>query len=275
MCTKCGCSVTPQTITIHNHQTEIDGDPERASEADRHDHTHHHDHDHEEKDTKILNIHQAILAKNDHLAGHNRELLTSKNIYTFNVLSSPGSGKTTFIEKTLTDLHSTYKSAVIVGDLATDNDAQRLKRSQAQVIQITTGDICHLEAAMINNSLQQIDLDNCQLLIIENVGNLVCPSAYDLGENQRIAILSVTEGEDKPLKYPTLFKTADVVIINKIDIAQAVEFDQNLALQNIKLIAPQAQIFLVSARTGEGMTQWYDYINQKVINNNNFCGIGF
>lgn len=246
MCTNCGCSTTPKNITIKD---------EKYSE------NHH---------AKIIDIHQSILAKNDHLAGHNRDLLRAKNIYAFNVLSAPGSGKTALIEKTLTDLKKIYQSAVIVGDLATDNDAQRLQKSGSQVIQITTGDVCHLEAGMINKALPKINLDECQLLIIENVGNLVCPAIYDLGEHQRIAILSVTEGEDKPLKYPTLFKTADVVIINKMDIAQAVEFNQDLALDNIRAIAPQSKIFLVSARTGEGMQDWYEYIatqldNQKII----------
>ncbi len=250
MCTNCGCSVTPQNIQINNSKS----------------HQHHnHDHNH---NSKTINIHQAILAKNDHLAHHNRELFQAENIYVFNVLSSPGSGKTTFIEKTLTDLYGTYESAVIVGDLATDNDAQRLRRSKAEVMQITTGDVCHLEAEMINDSLKQIDLKNFQLLIIENVGNLVCPAAYDLGENERIVILSVTEGEDKPLKYPTIFKTADVVIINKIDIANAVGFNEDLALDNIKKIAPQAQIFKVSSRSGEGMNNWYSYLEQKLAINN-------
>lgn len=244
MCTDCGCAVTPSEIKINNHST----------------HNHHHD-----QQINNLQIQQSILAKNNHLAEHNRDLFTEKKIYVFNILSSPGSGKTTFIERTLTDLKTTYKSAVIVGDLATDNDAQKLKRSGSQVVQITTGDICHLEAEMINQALMEIDLDNCQLLIIENVGNLVCPAAYHLGENQRVAILSVTEGEDKPLKYPTLFKSADVVIINKIDIANAVEFNQDLALQNIKMIAPQALIFCVSARTGEGMKEWYNYVNENLV----------
>jgi hydrogenase nickel incorporation protein HypB len=139
-----------------------------------------------------------------------------------------------------------------------------LRRSKAEVIQITTGDVCHLEADMIKNSLSKINLEDCQLLIIENVGNLVCPAAYDLGENQRIAILSVTEGEDKPLKYPTIFKTANVIIINKMDIAKAVEFNQDLALKNIQTIAPQAEIFMVSARTGEGMQTWYNYLEKHL-----------
>ena len=180
------------------------------------------------------------------------------------VCGGSGSGKTTFIQKTLTDLKNTYKSAVIVGDLATDNDAVRLKESADQVVQITTGDICHLEADMIRQALKEIEINDCQLLIIENVGNLVCPSAYDLGENKRVALLSVTEGEDKPLKYPTLFKSADVIIINKMDIAEAVEFNQELALNNIKKIAPQAEIFLVSSRKGNGMDNWYNYLSQII-----------
>ncbi len=236
MCTNCGCSTTSKNIII---------------KEDKYAHNH---------DSKIINIHQSILAKNNHLASHNRDLLKAKKTYAFNVLSSPGSGKTAFIEKTLTDLKKIYKSAVIVGDLATDNDAKRLQKSDAQVVQIMTGDVCHLEAEMINKALQKINLDQCRLLIIENVGNLVCPAAYDLGEHKRIAMLSVTEGEDKPLKYPTVFKTADVVIINKMDIAEAVEFNQELALTNIKAIAPQCKILMVSARTGEGMENWYEYI---------------
>ncbi len=242
MCTNCGCSVTPKAIAINHHHRELE---------DNH-------------NSNTVNIHQAILAKNNHIAQHNRDLFTKKKIFTLNILSSPGSGKTTFIQKTLTDLKTTYKSAVIVGDLATDNDAVRLKESTDQVVQITTGDICHLEADMIRQALKEIKINDCQLLIIENVGNLVCPSAYDLGENKRVALLSVTEGEDKPLKYPTLFKSADVVIINKMDIAEAVEFDQELALNNIKKIAPQAEIFLVSSRKGNGMDNWYNYLSQII-----------
>ncbi len=256
MCTNCGCSVTPQNIVIN-------GDRDHKGDRDRHQHHHQHS-------LKTLKIHQNILSKNNSIAQENRDLLAKKQTYVFNILSSPGSGKTTFIERTLTELNCNYKSAVIVGDLATDNDAQRLRKSEAEVIQITTGDVCHLEADMIKNSLSKINLDDCQLLIIENVGNLVCPAAYDLGENQRIAILSVTEGEDKPLKYPTLFKSADVVIINKIDIAKAVEFNQDLALENIRRISPQAKIIMVSARTGEGMRNWYSYIDEQVQQSNKY-----
>ncbi|MCS6942260.1 MAG: hydrogenase nickel incorporation protein HypB [Geminocystis sp.] len=239
MCTDCGCSVTPQEVSINNQP--VGGN-----------------------NSHTLHIHQSILAKNNHIAHHNREFFREKNIYVVNILSSPGAGKTTFIQRMLTDLKNTYKTAVIVGDLATDNDSKKIAQVTNQVVQINTGDVCHLEADMVRKALKNLNLDHCQLLIIENVGNLVCPSAYDLGENERIAILSVTEGEDKPLKYPTLFKTANVVIINKIDIAQVVEFDHQLAVNNIKTIAPQAEIFMVSARTGEGMQQWYKHLQEKI-----------
>jgi hydrogenase nickel incorporation protein HypB len=253
MCTNCGCAVTPGTIEIHNHDHE-------------HPHTHEHDHEHLPHDHshQTLTVHEAILSKNERLAERNRGFFWGKGLFVLNVLSSPGSGKTAFIERTLTDINSHFPGAVIVGDLATDNDAQRLRRSGAQVVQITTGSVCHLEADMVAKALPQINLDQVKLLIIENVGNLVCPAAYDLGENKRIALLSVTEGEDKPLKYPTLFKTANVVIINKMDIAEAVGFDRELALTNIKKIVPQAQIFEVSAKTGQGMNQWYQFLEQQI-----------
>ncbi len=177
-----------------------------------------------------------------------------------NVLSSPGSGKTALIERTLTDLKGRLRGGVIVGDLATDNDARRIARSGAPAIQITTGDTCHLEAEMVAKAAQQLDLDALDLLIIENVGNLVCPSGYDLGEDLRVVLLSVTEGEDKPLKYPIMFKTADVVVVTKMDIAEAAGFDREAALANIHGIAPAARILEVSARTGQGMPQWYEYL---------------
>lgn len=252
MCTNCGCAVTPGKVEIHSH--------------DDHDHPHTHDHDHHDHDHthQTLTIHEAILSKNERLAERNRGFFWGKGLFVLNVLSSPGSGKTAFIERTLTDVNSYLPGAVIVGDLATDNDAQRLRRSGAQVVQITTGNVCHLEADMVAKAIFEINLDQVKLLIIENVGNLVCPAAYDLGENQRVALLSVTEGEDKPLKYPTLFKTADVVIINKIDIAEVVGFDRELALNNIKKIVPQARIFEVSAKTGVGMKEWYQFLEQQI-----------
>lgn len=253
MCTDCGCALTPGNIEIHAHDRPHD-----------HSHPHPHNHSHENGQTHTLTIHEAILSKNDRLAERNRGFFAAKELLVLNVLSSPGAGKTKFLERMLTDLGDRLPTAVIVGDLATDNDAQRLRQTGSQVIQITTGDVCHLEAEMIANAVKKIALNGLKVLIIENVGNLVCPAAYDLGENLRIAMLSTTEGEDKPLKYPTLFKGADFVFINKMDIAEAVEFDRNLALNNLKRVAPQAQIFEVSAKTGEGMTAWYQELETRV-----------
>ena len=175
-----------------------------------------------------------------------------------NLLSSPGSGKTALIERMLIERSpEEYKQhlnmGVIGGDLTTDNDARRLQSKNIPTVQITTGNACHLEANMVAQAAHKLDLNSLDLLIIENVGNLVCPAAYDLGEDLRIVLLSVTEGEDKPLKYPTMFKSAQIIIINKIDLATAVEFNRNLAIANIQKIAPQAQIFEVSAKTGQGI----------------------
>ncbi|HEY3291253.1 MAG TPA: hydrogenase nickel incorporation protein HypB [Anaerolineae bacterium] len=216
-----------------------------------------------EAEQRTIVINQGVLSKNDLLAQGNRALFKSKHLLTMNVVSSPGSGKTAFIERTLTDTKGRLRGGVVVGDLATDNDAQRIKRSGAPAIQITTGDTCHLDAEMVAEATAKLDLDSLDLLIIENVGNLVCPSGYDLGEDLRIVMLSTTEGEDKPLKYPTMFKTADVVILNKMDIAEVVGFDRASALSNIHRIAPQAIVFEVSARTGLGMEAWYQYLLQR------------
>jgi hydrogenase nickel incorporation protein HypB len=249
MCENCGCSNVGE-IAIHAHTRE---------HSDRESSHHHREHSSDKK-IRSLTITQSILSKNERLAARNRGYFLAKKLLVLNILSSPGSGKTAFIERTITDLKDRLKVGVIVGDLETDNDAKRLRSSGAPVVQITTGGVCHLEADMVLQASQSIDLDSLELLIIENVGNLVCPAAYDLGENLRIVLLSVTEGEDKPLKYPTMFKSADVVIVNKIDIAEVVGFDRDRALNNIQKTAPDAIIFEVSARTGAGMEDWYGYL---------------
>ena len=180
-----------------------------------------------------------------------------------NVLSSPGSGKTTFLRETIRVLAPKLKAGVVVGDLATDNDARRLRESGAPVVQITTGTVCHLEAEMVARAIQHLDLAGLGLLIIENVGNLVCPASYDLGEDLRVVLLSVTEGEDKPLKYPPMFQSAQVVVLSKMDLAQACGFDREAALANLRRVAPQARVFEVSAKTGQGLDLWTDYLTQR------------
>ncbi len=257
MCGPCGCGVVGE-VGIHSH----------THDGDRH-HHHHQERAPGDRHSKgnghrSVEIAQSILDKNDRLAERNRGYFLAKELLVLNALSSPGSGKTALLERTTTDLNDQLQSGVIVGDLETDNDAQRLRISDIPVVQITTGTVCHLEADMVMQAAQKINLEPLDLLIIENVGNLVCPASYDLGENLRVVLLSVTEGEDKPLKYPTMFKSADVVIINKIDIAEAVGFERDKALTNIKRVAPQATIFEVSARTGGGMEAWYAYLEERI-----------
>ena len=203
---------------------------------------------------------RAILSKNDRLAERNRGFFQGRGLSVLNVLSSPGSGKTAFLQQTVKALGGKLKTGIIVGDLATDNDAQRLRASGAPVVQITTGTMCHLEADMIARALKQIPLDDLGLLIIENVGNLVCPASYDLGEDLRVVLFSVTEGEDKPLKYPPMFQAAQVVVISKIDLAGPCDFKRDVALQSIRRVAPKAKVFETSAKTGQGMEQWRDFL---------------
>jgi hydrogenase nickel incorporation protein HypB len=204
-----------------------------------------------------------LLEKNERLAERNRGFFRAKGLLVLNVVSSPGSGKTTFISRTATDLAKRLRVGVITGDLATDNDAARLRSAGLPVVQITTGTVCHLEAEMVARAAGRLKLDDLDLLVIENVGNLVCPAAYDLGEDLRVVLLSVTEGEDKPLKYPPMFHSADVAVITKTDLAAAAGFQREQALANLKRISHHARIFEVSARSGQGMSEWCDYLVQQ------------
>jgi hydrogenase nickel incorporation protein HypB len=210
-----------------------------------------------------VEVREAILAKNDRQAERNRGFFRARGWLVMNVLSSPGSGKTTFLRETVRALGPNAKAGVIVGDLATDNDAKRLRESGAPVVQVTTGTMCHLEAEMVARAIKQLGTDQLDLLIVENVGNLVCPASYDLGEDLRVVLLSVTEGEDKPLKYPPMFQAADVVIISKVDLAQACGFDREAALANLRRAAPRARIFEVSAKLGTGMDAWREYLIEQ------------
>jgi hydrogenase nickel incorporation protein HypB len=214
--------------------------------------------------TRIVELRQGILKKNDELARGLRQQFTSSGVLVLNLVSSPGTGKTAFLERTLKELLAQgARVAALVGDLETDNDARRLASSGAPVRQINTHGICHLEAEMVSKHLDGWDLAGLDYLFIENVGNLVCPSSYDLGEKIRIALLSVTEGEDKPLKYPTLFNSADAAIITKIDLAEPCAFDRDAALKNIRAIRPDIRIFETSAKTGAGMKEWLDYLAEQ------------
>jgi hydrogenase nickel incorporation protein HypB len=212
---------------------------------------------------RILEVRQNILAKNDRLAQELRQAFAQHGVLAANFVSGPGAGKTELLRRTLVALGQTQRCAAVTGDLATANDAARLSQSGAPARQILTGTMCHLEADMLAEAIADWDLADLDYLLVENVGNLVCPGDFDLGEDLRVLLLSTTEGEDKPLKYPTLINTADVVIVNKLDLAQAVECDVPLLLANIRRMRPGAVIFCLSAKTGEGFAPWIEYLQSR------------
>ncbi|HWE84113.1 MAG TPA: hydrogenase nickel incorporation protein HypB [Terracidiphilus sp.] len=217
--------------------------------------------------TRIVELRQGILKKNDELARGLRGRFEAAGVLVLNLVSSPGTGKTEFLQRTLKELRARgARAAALVGDLETDNDARRLAASGAPVRQINTHGICHLEAEMVGKHLDGWELGALDYLFIENVGNLVCPSSYDLGERVRVALLSVTEGEDKPLKYPTLFNSADAAVITKMDIAEAVGFDRGAALKSLQAIRPGIRVFETSAKTGAGMEEWLGWLEQTASN---------
>lgn len=213
---------------------------------------------------RLVEVRRNVLKQNDVLAAELRRRFADAGVFVTSLVSSPGTGKTEFLEKTLSILKADFRVAALVGDLATANDAARLERSGAPVKQITTGTICHLEAQMVGDALDDWNLSDLDHLFIENVGNLVCPSSYDLGEALRVVLMSVTEGEDKPLKYPTIFNTADVAVITKMDLSVACEFDSAVAHASIQAVRPGIEILEVSAKTGEGMDEWIGYLRSNV-----------
>jgi len=216
---------------------------------------------------RLVEVRQNVLKQNDMLARLLRQRFEDAGLFVISLVSSPGAGKTTLLEKTLTRLRENGRRVgALVGDLATENDAARLARSQAPVKQIITGTVCHLDADMVQRSLDEWDLNEFDCLFIENVGNLVCPSSYDLGENLRIVLMSVTEGEDKPLKYPTIFNSADVALITKMDLAEAVEFDLPGAHESIQSVRPGMQVLELSAKTGEGLNDYLSFVESRMEN---------
>ncbi|HTC57563.1 MAG TPA: hydrogenase nickel incorporation protein HypB [Candidatus Sulfotelmatobacter sp.] len=214
---------------------------------------------------RLIEVRKHVLKQNDVVARSLRERFRAAGVFVVSLVSSPGSGKTAFLEKILTRLRANYRVAALVGDLATENDALRLARSQAPVKQITTGTLCHLEAAMVQSSLEEWNLSQLDFLFIENVGNLVCPSSYDLGEDIRLVLISVTEGEDKPLKYPTIFNSADIAVVTKADLAWAVEFDWATAYNNIQAVRPGMLVFRLSAKNGEGIQEFIEFLAARLI----------
>lgn len=261
MCDTCGCGhnhVSIQKPGEHNH-THVHGHGHH--EHHHHDHEeghHHHYHEHAHGNEVTVNLEQDVLSKNQLLAERNRGYFEAKNIKSLNLVSSPGSGKTTLLEKTIQHFADLLKMYVVEGDQQTMNDAERILKAGAESIQINTGKGCHLDAEMVNHAIKSLQPVNDSFMFIENVGNLVCPAMFDLGEQQRVVIISVTEGDDKPAKYPFMFESSDICIINKVDLLPYVDFDvnkvKNLALQtNNKL-----KFIELSCKTGEGLQSWFD-----------------
>lgn len=213
--------------------------------------------------TRLVEVRTKILKDNDVVARALRQRFHDAGVFVVSLVSSPGAGKTAFLEHTLAALRTRCRVAALVGDLATDNDARRLARAGAPIRQITTGTVCHLEAEMVRQALDGWTLDELDYLFIENVGNLVCPASFDLGENLRLVLFSVTEGEDKPQKYPTIFHTADVAILSKLDLAAAVEFDRDAARRHVQAVRPGMEILEVSAKTGAGMAEWLQRLDAR------------
>jgi len=276
MCTTCGCVPRSGDHHQHEHRHEQEHKPDDLSHSHAHDHEQshegwhqHHEHLHGDEHghvhgdlprTRKIFIEEDILAKNNRLAAFNRALFREKGILVLNLVSSPGSGKTTLLEQTLRDLSGRFRCAVIEGDQQTDNDARRIAATGVPVKQINTGAGCHLDAHMVMHATESFDLDNLDILFIENVGNLVCPAAFDLGEAHKVVVLSVTEGEDKPLKYPQMFHNSGLMLLNKVDLLPYVNFDLARCKEYAARVGHGLEILEVSAVTGQGLEAWYRWL---------------
>lgn len=263
MCTTCGCGDPNGEVKILKH----DEHHHQHSHDHSHDHDHHHGHDHSHAhshEKTILEIEQDILSCNDLLAQRNRGFFEAKNITAINMVSSPGSGKTSLLEATLRDLKDEVEFSVIEGDQQTANDADRIGALQIPVVQINTGKGCHLDSDMVYKAFKKLELKDDSILMIENVGNLVCPAMFDLGEQHRVVIISTTEGDDKPIKYPDMFHNSDICVINKIDLLPYVSFDVEKAKDYAKKVNPSLQFFELSATTGQGLDAWYRWLKDSI-----------
>lgn len=270
MCITCGCS-DDEKITVTDKATgELKWMSHEEAHARGHSHTHHHSSGAATVTAKVhsttIELEQQILGKNQLIAEKNRKRLNEKNILALNLVSSPGSGKTTFLEKTLNDLKVEFEISVIEGDQETVNDAERIRATGCKAVQINTGTGCHLEAEMLAKGLEALNPAPDSLLFIENVGNLVCPAMFDLGECAKVVILSVTEGEDKPLKYPNMFRASELMILNKIDLLPYLKFNVEKCLEHAREVNSKIEILQVSATSGEGMSDWYDWLKRTKTN---------
>lgn len=275
MCESCGCSDGAKATVINlrtGARTELGHDhhaahPHGHAHHHHHDHGHSHDHDydhhHEHSHSHTVELGQAVLQKNNELAARNRAWFAGREILALNLVSSPGAGKTTLLERTIKDLRDKYRLYVIEGDQATANDGERIQAAGAPAVQINTGTGCHLEADMVARALRELSPAFGSVVLIENVGNLVCPALFDLGERAKVAIVSVTEGEDKAAKYPHMFQAASLVIVNKIDLLPHLKFDIARCIDTIRAVNPGAEIIQLSATSGEGLDRWYRWIGAE------------
>jgi len=280
MCETCGCGESDD-FKIHDRHKDNEPDHHHDHEhRDGHEHTHDHDHEHGHPHThehngvtythsqdhasnKVINLNIDILSENNKLAQLNRRFFEGRKVLCLNMVSSPGSGKTSLLEKTIQALIPTRKIAVIEGDQQTLLDADRIEKSGAPAIQINTGSGCHLDARMVESALKKLEPEFNSILFIENVGNLVCPALFDLGEFKRVVVISVTEGDDKPLKYPYMFQTSHLCLINKSDLLPYVDFDTEKTIKYALSINPKLEFITVSAKTGEGMDLWYEWLGKQ------------
>lgn len=274
MCVTCGCSSDENEVKIikvdgktvqHSHSHDHGNGPHEHSHSHSHDHDHeHHHHDHSHNHIKEIDLEKDILHKNDLLAERNKGYFDAKNIFAINLVSSPGSGKTSLLERTIADLKNEISFGVIEGDQQTSNDADRIAALEIPVIQINTGKGCHLDSEMISKAVKQLSPVDGSLLMIENVGNLVCPAMFDLGENIRVVIISITEGEDKPIKYPDMFYSSQICVINKIDLLPYLKFDIEKLKDYARKVNPNLEFFEVSATSGEGLESWYNFLRESL-----------
>ncbi len=273
MCATCGCGKVDEPagarITVpadgaseHEHQHDH-GHGHTHEHGHGHTHEHGHGHDHAPVATETVTLEQKILDKNDRLAAENRSWLAERGVRAFNLMSSPGSGKTTLLERTVRDLQDSSPVSVIEGDQETLLDADRIRSTGCAVVQVNTGSGCHLDAEMMRSALDALSPANDSLVFVENVGNLVCPALFDLGEQGKVVLISVTEGDDKPLKYPHIFAVADLVIVNKTDLLPYVEFDTEACERNARSVNPDVRVINLSATSGEGLGEWYRWVAER------------
>lgn len=271
MCTTCGCGDAENGVSIlkpgeelEMHEHEHGHEHHHHHHGHEHHHHHHHAHGHDHTHKTVIELERDILQNNQLIAERNRGYFDAKNIFAVNLVSSPGSGKTSVLEKTLTDLKEEIDFYIIEGDQQTFNDAQRIDDLNVPVVQINTGKGCHLDSDMVNQAVKKLSPKDNSILMIENVGNLVCPSMFDLGEDTRVVIISVTEGEDKPIKYPDMFMSSQICLINKVDLLPYLQFDVEKAKDYARRVNPNLEFFEVSATSGEGMDKWYDWLKENM-----------